>query len=168
MRVLAIDPGNQDSAYVIWDGERLHGFGKVPNATLRQMLRDWVQLVDQTRMRVVAIEMIASYGMAVGKEVFETCVAIGRFVEICEQSGITPQIVYRQEEKLHHCRSVKANDATIRRALMDRFGDKGTKRNPGFFYGFVDDVWAAFGIAALVVDRANGLQAAPISKANIN
>jgi len=168
MRVLAIDPGNVESAYVVWDGAKIHAFDKVPNEEMRRILK---RNAGSYEVDTVAIEMIASYGMPVGKEVFETCLAIGRFTEIAENARSiygAPALtyVYRQEEKLHHCRSVKANDTTIRHALLDRFGVKGTKKSPGFFWGFKDDVWAAFAIAVVVTDRANGLQAAPVSKIN--
>lgn len=162
MKVLAIDPGNIDSAYVLWDGEKVFKFGKVSNEEMRKTLKE-LSLLEHGGF-VVAIEMVASYGMAVGKEVFETCVAVGRYFQICEDAKVESRLVYRQEEKLHHCRSVKANDAAIRRVLMDRFGDKGTKKNPGFFFGFADDVWQAFAIGVLITDRSAGHQTAPISK----
>lgn len=82
----------------------------------------------------MTIEMIASYGMPVGKEVFETCVWIGRFVEdmICiPQDRITvTEYVYRKDEKMNICHTMKAKDSNIRQALIDRFGPVGTKKNP--------------------------------------
>ena len=79
---------------------------------------------------LVAIEMIASYGMAVGKEVFETCVWIGRFKEIAEFNNIKVEYIYRKDEKMNICHSMKAKDSNIRQALIDRFGEVGTKKNP--------------------------------------
>ena len=60
------------------------------------------------------------------------------------------EFVTRKEEKLAICHSMKANDATIRQALVDRFAPgtpnhgKGNKKKPGFFYGFSADMWSAF------------------------
>lgn len=71
--------------------------------------------------------MIASYGMPVGKEVFETCVWIGKFAEA---SGMKENYIYRKEEKMNLCHSMKAKDSNIRQALIDRFGVVGTKKNP--------------------------------------
>ena len=78
----------------------------------------------------VIIEMIASYGMAVGKEVFDTCVWIGRFKQISESQDIEVEYIYRKDEKMNICHSMKAKDSNIRQALIDRFGEVGTKRNP--------------------------------------
>ena len=78
----------------------------------------------------VIIEMIASYGMAVGKEVFDTCVWIGRFKQISESQDIEVEYIYRKDEKINICNSMKAKDSNIRQALIDRFGDVGTKKNP--------------------------------------
>ena len=103
-----------------------------------------------------AIEMVASYGMAVGAEVFDTCVWIGRFHEAIF-GGARPHLPARgQAPPLRHA---KAKDANITQALVDRFAPgqpnrgKGTKAAPGFFYGFAADMWQAYALAVLVADR---------------
>lgn len=157
--ILAIDPGTTHSAFVLLaDDGSIAQHGKPSNAELR----DWLQAPTPSPMYqrgwcgvTAAIEMVASYGMPVGREVFETCVAIGRFVE-CIPDGQS-ELIYRQEVKLHHCKSAKANDATIRQALIDRFGGKekaiGRKATPGPLYGIHADEWSALAIALLVYDR---------------
>lgn len=79
---------------------------------------------------LLIIEMIASYGMAVGKEVFETCVWIGRFEELALSRVVSTKYIFRKDEKMNICHSMKAKDSNIRQALIDRFGEVGTKRNP--------------------------------------
>ena len=79
---------------------------------------------------LLVIEMIASYGMAVGKTVFDTCVWIGRFKEIAEHRHTETEYIYRKDEKINICHSMKAKDSNIRQALIDRFGKVGTKKNP--------------------------------------
>lgn len=158
MNILAIDPGTTESAYVVIDEkcEPLQ-FGKVDNWVLRADLWDWGGVpYDQ-----VAIEMVASYGMAVGAEVFETCVWIGRFAEAADNLTDRPrrvEFVKRHPVKLHHCHSSKANDSNIRQALVDRFAygqpnhGKGTKSAPGFFFGFHSDIWQSYALAVYVAD----------------
>lgn len=154
MRVLAIDPGNTESGYALIDADtrRPIEVDKIDNHLLRsKLIEGGLQNVE-----VGAIEMIASYGMAVGREVFETCVWIGRFIEV-SGCGLAP--ILRHEVKLHHCDSAKAKDANIAQALIDRFASgepnrgKGTKAAPGFFYGFRADIWQAYALAVLVADR---------------
>lgn len=159
--ILAIDPGNTESGWCVIDAETrepLH-FGKDANAAVLQLCYGY--LPDSIEVDHVAIEMIASYGMAVGKEVFETCVWIGRFSEAMTDGlgdGL-PELIYRRDIKLHHCMSAKAKDTNIRQALVDRFAPgepnhgKGTKAEPGWFHGFAADVWAAYALAVLVADR---------------
>ena len=147
---LAIDPGNTYSAWVLIDDKtrRPLDFGKDENGEIRIELPH----IDADR---VVIEMVASYGMAVGADVFETCVWIGRFIE---RSPVPPVLVKRQPVKLHHCRSPKAKDANVIQALVDRFAPgqpnrgKGTKAAPGWFYGFAADVWQAYALAVFDVD----------------
>ena len=150
MKVLAIDPGNRQSAWWMIDGETLKplSFGKEEN----QVVLDAVQ---HRSYDSIVIERVASYGMAVGRDVFETCEWVGRFTQAAR---VPPDYVYRQEEKLHICGDSRAKDTNIRRALIDRFAQhdlkngKGTKKNPDWFYGFSADVWQAYAVAVTYVE----------------
>jgi hypothetical protein len=151
---LAIDPGNIRSAYCLVDPDlRPIKFGLVDNWDLLDVLGH--EDVDFNR---ACIEMVASYGMPVGAEVFDTCVWIGRFTQRLYDQAHYPLMVKRQPIKLHHCHSTKANDATVKQALVDRFAKgernhgKGTKAAPGWFYGFSKDVWQAYALAVYALD----------------
>lgn len=114
-------------------------------------------MLDQIRASSadrLAIEMIASYGMPVGREVFETCVWIGRFVQAWKDPAAV-ELVYRKEVKLHLCGSPRAKDPNVRQAIIDLFpatgGGKcaqiGTKAKPGPLYGVSSHAWPALGVA---------------------
>ena len=90
--------------------------------------------------------------MSVGQTVFETCVWIGRFKEIAEAQNIKVDYIYRKDEKMNLCYSMKAKDSNIRQALIDSFGVVGTKKNPGWFYGFKKDIWAAYAVGITYLD----------------
>jgi hypothetical protein len=148
--ILAIDPGPYDSAYVILDDNlKPVEFGKEDNNSILDTV---LAALYQGGIKNFAVEMVASYGMAVGKEVFETCVWIGRFWETSCSFEVTRQFIYRKDEKMNLCHSMKANDSNIRQALIDRFGPVGTKKNPGWFYGVSKDVWAAIAVGVTYHD----------------
>ena len=94
----------------------------------------------------LAIEMVASYGMAVGKEVFETVRWIGRFQQ-CWRDPDAVRLIYRRDVKLHLCGSPRAKDANIRQALIDQLGPVGVKREPGPLYGVKSHAWSALAVA---------------------
>lgn len=143
MATLSVDPGNEQSAYVIWDGEKIIKAAKVSNEDILWVLADPNPVYDS-----LTIEMIASYGMPVGKSVFETCLWIGRFDQCyLQRFGARARLVYRQDIKLHICKSPRANDSTIRQALIDRLGAPGTKKAQGPTYGMSGDMWAALAVA---------------------
>jgi hypothetical protein len=66
--------------------------------------------------------------------------------------------IYRKDEKMNLCHSMKAKDANIRQALIDRFGVVGTKKSPGWFYGVSKDVWAAIAVGVTYHDLYLTLQ----------
>lgn len=151
--IVAIDPGPERSAFVEWDGEDIYNADILDNQKLLQLL--WLRAAKAP----VVCEMIASYGMAVGASVFETCVWIGRFWEATEGGGGPNNLfhrIYRRDVKLHLCGSARAKDANVRQALIDRFGAPGTKKSPGLTYGLKSDLWAAFGVAVTWWDQNVG------------
>lgn len=153
--ILAIDPGPIESAYVILDRNlKPVEFGKVKNYELLPTI-DNAEILG---VRSVAIEMVASYGMAVGVEVFETVLWTGRFWERAVQKGYDIVKIYRKDVKLNLCEDSRAKDANIRQALIDRFGEVGTKKNPGWFYGFKGDIWQAYAVGVTYYDLKRGVK----------
>lgn len=154
MKILAIDPGNIESAYVVLDESlRPLEFTKESNITLIEKIYSG----HFEGITHIAIEMIASYGMPVGKEVFETCVWIGKFEEASLNTNFPKiQYIYRKDEKLNLCFSCRAKDSNVIQALKDRFGDKGTKKDPGWFFGFAKDVWQAYAVGVTYADVLSG------------
>jgi hypothetical protein len=156
MRILAIDPGTEQSAAVVLDDGSLADFMIGPNAEILS----WIRYTDASD--VLALEMVASYGMPVGREVFETVLWTGRFFEAWDRHrGTDPVLVYRKDVKLHLCGSAKAKDPNVRQAVLDRFGrtgggatpQVGTKKAPGPLYGISTHAWAALAVALYVADR---------------
>jgi hypothetical protein len=141
MIVLALDPGTTKTAFCLWSGATVLQCGHVDNADVLAMIRQHLMAFD-----VLACEMVASYGMAVGREVFETVFWIGRFIEAADQAGERHRLVYRKDVKLHLCNSPRAKDGNIRQALIDRFGKVGTKKTPGPLFGCRSHIWAALAV----------------------
>lgn len=144
--IFAIDPGTEESAYVILNEGAISAFGKLPNQALLLNF-----FAEQKPALDLVIEQVACYGMAVGAEVFETVFWSGRFAQAW---GWAFHRLKRADVKMHLCQSMRAKDANIRQALIDRFGAPGTKKNPGATYGISGDVWAALGVAVTFYDKA--------------
>lgn len=150
--ILAVDPGTTQSGYVVMDGDRVVSSGVLPNREALAMVA--------AHDGVLALEMVASYGMSVGKDIFETVRWIGRL----QQAYRDPEavmLIYRRDVKMHLCGSAKAKDGNIRQALLDLFpatgGGKtpqvGIKSKPGPLFGVSTHAWAALGVAITATDR---------------
>ena len=141
--ILALDPGTSHTAFVQYDQRGIHDHGHLPNAEIRQIL------IGREYDRV-ACEMIASYGMAVGSSTFETCVWIGRFTEVAR---VDVELIFRKDIKLFLCGTMRAKDANIRQALLDKIGPQGTKAQPGPTYGIKSHSWAALAVAVFAAQN---------------
>src|SRR5699024_4515501 len=99
VNILAIDPGNTESGWVIIDTStrRPVDFGKTENEAVMDLLRRGDLVLADPVPRVV-IEMIGHYGtgMPAGKTVFDTCVWIGRFQQHALTGlGTLPELIPR-------------------------------------------------------------------------
>lgn len=157
VRFVAIDPGTTESAFVVMSQETPVRHGKVPNAELLSSIR-----LGSVDAEVLIIEQVASYGMPVGSEVFETVFWSGRFAEAWYTAkahfGVVNRMT-RNDVKLVLChRTAKVNDAVIRQRLIDLYGGKeaaiGKKKTPGPLYGIKADVWAALALGRAWLERA--------------
>lgn len=164
-RILAIDPGSSQSAWLVLDregawitpgetGDVVAGHGLHRNDAVLERLRSgWPQDAD-----VVVIEWTAPRGMPASAELFETMWWAGRFAEAARERRV--ERLQRLEVKRHLCGTTAAKDGNVRQALIDRFGGAGgkaaavgLKASPGPLYGIANDVWQALAVAVTYADR---------------
>lgn len=166
MRLLAVDPGTNKSAYCMMTESCMPiSAGDVDNDTV-------LRLVEEGEYDRMAIECMESRaGAMIGKSTYETCIWIGRFMQVAMQRGKPVAKVYRSEEKSLLIPSKKnklpplpegigaTTDAKIRASLIakyakhDKKNGKGTRHDKDVFYGFQGDMWAAFAVGVVHLDK---------------
>ena len=115
MKLLAIDPGTTKSGWVLIEDGKPVEWGWDENEEVMGLLGVTRGILHDE----VVIEDVAHYGMPVGRDVFETVRWTGRF----DTTTLMPVVyINRPEVKLTLCGNPRANDSTIRQALIDRFG----------------------------------------------
>lgn len=156
MKILTIDPGTEWSAWVVFDTgkNKLVSFGLELNTDLINRIDSghfvWGIELDQhgSFLDLMVVEMVKSYGNALGDSILETCVWIGRFIQ--KWSGPV-ELLPRKTIVTTICNNPRANDSNVRQALIDRWGGKdlaiGSKSNPGPLYAVKNDIWSALAIA---------------------
>lgn len=150
--VLAIDPGYEQSAWVLFDGRTVLDHGIESNQLLAHRLRNRLDQLNHQAIGGIVFEQIESFGMPVGREVFETVFWTGRLFEIARMTyGPVVERMPRRTVKLHLCQSARAQDSNIRTALVDRFGGTdraiGRKKAQGPLFGVKSHEWSALAIA---------------------
>ena len=148
--ILAIDAGTTESGYAIMkepseDELTLISFGKIENKHL-------LEIIKTAEYDIVAYEQFQCFGMAVGESTIESITWNGRFIQAALDRKADVFPVYRKEEKMALCHSLKAKDANIKQALIDRYAKKdkargkGTKKDPDVFFGVSKDAWSAIAV----------------------
>lgn len=174
MRLLAIDPGTTESAYAgMNDDYSIIAAAKVPNQNIIDliMLGGYDALVIECmEPRLLNARKDAPPQM-IGAETYETCYWIGRYMEAANRRGMDVHRVYRSEERKRiiptkrnklpplPAPAPKTADAQIRAALIQRFArfdkknGKGSKKRRDVFYGFKADMWNAYAVGVVYLDK---------------
>lgn len=153
-RVLAIDPGTTQSAWVIFDRDgKPDDFGIADNRMMLETVQSFAHAEANWKhpaAPVVVIEKVESFGMAVGAEVFETVRWAGRFEQAAQPAPVVR--IGRKAVKVALCGSMKAKDPNIRQAVIDRFGGSAAIKRGGVLHGASKDVWAALAVGLTYLD----------------
>lgn len=168
MNLLSIDPGPEVSGAVLLDTSEnpprvIQPWSSIGTKYLRHLCVDRQHLVGTAWHWIdhLAIEMISSYGMPVGREVFETVLWVGRLME-CFGADDT-SLIYRMDVKLALCGQTRAKDANVRQALLDLYprtgGGKtpqiGTAKQRGPLYGVASHAWPALALGVTWTKEKN-------------
>ena len=163
MKLLSIDPGSTESGWAIINEEyKPLEFAKTDNETL---VSEFLRMKHQYGVNMAVIEQLSSYGNIIGDTVLQTALWSGRFHQgLLDTFDKRFHIAYvkRKQYVSDLTGNPKAKDSNVTQYLIDRFAPnvsnrgKGSKKEPGFFYGFHADVWQSYALAVYVMDNLLG------------
>lgn len=155
MRVLSVDAGNIQSAYIIFctEQKRVVQKGFLEN-------EQFIEEILNSSFDEVAIEKIVSLGAVIGSSTLDTAYTNGRIYEaIKTKFGIISNLYSRIDIKMHLCFTTRAKDANVRQALVNKFGDSSTKKNPHNTFNELEDkiyfgghFWSCLAIACYHIE----------------
>lgn len=176
MKIMAIDPGTTESAYVIIDDQyQILSADKVGNDVVLSIIADAPGLdaviIEDIEPRYSSTDRSAA-GAVMGQSTIETIKAFGRFSWQASLRGLMVGSIFRRDER--SCliptkrnglpplpeTAPKHADGQIRASLIRRFArhdkerGRGTKANPDTFYGFHGDMWQAMAVGVTWLDQA--------------
>jgi len=160
--VLAIDPGPVQSGICLMSFATYYPVqtGKSDNEKVLGLYMG----ADVPSKVLVAIEETQNYGMPAGRDLRDTIRWSGRFQQHFVSHGFTVEYIPRTTVKHALCNNTRAKDGNIIQVLADRFAPgepnrgKGTKANPGWFYGFKADIWQAYALGVVAIDIHKGMK----------
>ncbi len=164
--ILGIDPGSEKSAYIIlkllsYDSFKIEQKNWLDNEYLVKML---IRRVMEYNKLECAIETIVSYGNIIGQKTIDTSIWAGQFFRLLRDLKQDVCFLTRPNIKLNLCHNRAAKQKNIIQVIKDRFGDLGTKKNPGKLYdlkinvpkGSRDHLWSALAVVITYIDITYG------------
>jgi len=150
-RILAIDPGPRASGYVVYHEEGMDVKEYSHEIKNEELIADMSR--HRQSLDLLVIEMVGYYGMAVGRDIFETVRWIGIFQHAF---GMENTILhFRKDVKLSLCNNYNASTSNLRTAILGRFPPTGggatpaigIKKQPGRLYGIKSHSMSAISLA---------------------
>lgn len=156
MLILAIDPGPEKSSWVLWGTESeavAVGADQVENQALRAMLGG--------NIHENASQLVIERPVIMGQNATAALLETSRWAGVFEGSwpGIVDRLTYHRV-RCQLANSGNAKESEVKQALISRFAPsgfgaqgKGTKANPGPFYGVTGHMWSAVAVAVAWWDQ---------------
>ena len=147
-RYIGLDPGPEQSAVVgLQDGKIFYRFLDTNNRVRMELphLRQ-----EEGRTILIVEKCVVFGGRGTFQSVLDTMFESGRMVQAWGRKHDW-DFITRAEVKKHLCPKMKATDATIRRALIERFG--GEEKLSTILRGIVNDMWSALAVAVTYSDQ---------------
>ena len=126
MTIMAVDPGNVQSGWIVCCGpDEISGSGVMDNVQMLEWILDggtpgFSGLDDIPAAELLAIEMMRPRGQPVSRESMATLIWIGRFIQAWAPRR--HKLIEREEVKMNICGRTNVKDPNVRQALIDRFG----------------------------------------------
>jgi len=153
MKILAIDPGTTQSAYILWNTEKqtVLSCGLMDN---NPFVKKYISFVQCKMADLIAVEMIQNYGFQMGRSTIETIMFVGELKAFWDANhyDVTEFKLYGRPTIKGHFNAKK--DAMIRASLRMRYGEHEFKKG-GKFYGVKKDIWSAMAIAVALTENPN-------------
>lgn len=146
-----IDPGPEQSGWCVTDWElRIVGSGVLENFHMRdKLLHEW-----KPEGHYFGIERPVYYGFkGTSPEILPTCIWVGRFIE---SNGGNYEAPSRPDICEHLAGRRQATKSEVWRCLVEKFGGKGTKKDPGRLYGLASHARDAFAGCVYLHDKSAG------------
>lgn len=147
--IIGLDPGSEKSAYVWWDGKAIMDRGIYPNEEILELLEG---LYTKWREPIIlAIETMVSIPGGGGKSIVDTIFWSGQFYN--EWHGEKAKV------PVHVVRKALGgkDDPGIRAALIVKFGEPGSAKNPNLITyqlrGQGYHLWRAFAVCVFYMDH---------------
>ena len=130
MDILAIDPGPDKSAFVLfdWPEKVIFTFGHITN-------REVLELIASINVDLMAVEEVSYYGpnSNIGATTIDTARWVGRFQDRMETQGHSENgvmLIKNQKVRVHICGLSAVKKSAVRRATKDRFPRTGGGATP--------------------------------------
>lgn len=169
MLILAIDPGTEQSGWVLYyPGGAVHDADVWSNEQILTALHRCTMSGGSgpfAHATVFALEVIRARGEPTSNAAYDTLIWCGRFIEAWR----TPKDVMRIDRahvKIFVCGRSNVKDANVNAGLREMVGQKGTKKNPGPTFHVSSHAWAALGVAVTAANLIKGGNDAPTGTAD--
>lgn len=152
MKIAGLDPGTGESGFVVIETE--------PFAILLHTIELNHKLISEvrpemTRCDAFGCEWMEEQGIRLNDDTTETVLWAGAMIwEWGWWDRV--ELVRPRAIKKHLYGANTGNDSRKRQSLIERFGDPGTKRQPGPLYGIKGHEWSALAVAVVVAERHLG------------